>query len=235
MSLPSLYKLATDYQCLEQLATDEELDEQALEAVRNTIEGLQHDIEVKATNVASYCLNLEAYAEAAAQASKELAARAKRFERRAARMREYLRLQMNAAGIKKIDGPQFTLTRKLNPPAVVIEPDAKIPAQYLQDRAPLIDQVLAAVREIPRNVEELLEETPPQLIAEDYLLVKPEELATIIEQQLPARSADKKKLGEALKVHAALCAQFVREGKEAPPFPVAGCRLEQAERLDIRP
>jgi hypothetical protein len=229
-----LFALVEQYRALEAIDTDGELDEHALQAIKDTLEGLEGEIEIKATNVGGFILNLEAYAEAAAKAAKELAARAKRFERRAGVMREYLRVQMNAAGIKKIEGPQFTLARKLNPPAVVIDPDAKVPPQYLQERDSLIDQVIQGVRAIERNVEELLEETPPQLIAEDYLLVKPEELAAIIERQLPPRSADKKKIAECLKAHAALVAQFLGAGKEAPPSPIAGCRLEQTERLDIR-
>lgn len=227
-----LFALVEQYRALEQLDVDGELEE---EAIRNTLEGLQGEIQVKATNVGAFVLNIEAYAQAAAEAGKELAARAKRYQRRADVMREYLREQLKAAEIKKVEGPQFTLTRKLNPAAVIIEPEAKVGEPYLQAPDPMIDQVVQGVREIARDVVTLLDETPPQLIAEDYLVVKPQELAALIAKQLPPRAPDKKKIAEAIKVHLALCAQFVGAGKETPPFPLPGCRLEQAERLEIKP
>ena len=239
--MKSLYHLVQDYRQLEEIDTDGELDEHALQAIHDTLEGLQGEIEIKATNVGAFVLNLEAYAEAAAEASKALSARAKRIQRRADVMREYLRTHIAGAGIKKIEGPEFTLARKMNPPAVIIEPGAQLPEEFLQPPDPLIQTIIRGVAEIPRDVASLIESTPPVLIAEEYLLVTPAELAQIIERQLPARAPDKKKVGEALKAavkaHEAAVKAATGKDEPAPVFvnPLPGCRLEQGERLEIRP
>ncbi len=135
MSLPSLYTLSEQYRELERmLGADEELDEHAIEAINTTLDCIADDIQVKATNVAAYTLNLQALADAAKDASKKLAERAKRIERRSGALREYIKTHMEATGITKIEGPQFTLAIRKNPAAVEIAPDATIPAEYL--RAP---------------------------------------------------------------------------------------------------
>lgn len=133
MNLPSLYTLSTQYQQLEQLlGSDEELDETALQAIHDTLEGLEGDIQVKATNVAAYALNLEVYAQMARDAAKALQARAKRIEHRAEALRGYIRMHMEAVGISKIEGPQFTVAIRKNPPSVQIEPDTVLDPRFLR-------------------------------------------------------------------------------------------------------
>lgn len=131
MGLPSLYTLAAQHHELEQLGTDEELDEATLEAVRNTLEGLQGDLKTKGQSVAAVALNLEAWAKAAKDASKKLAERAKRIERRADYLREYMRVQLEAAGILKIEGPEFTVSIRKNPASVQIAPDADLGDEWM--------------------------------------------------------------------------------------------------------
>lgn len=131
MGLPSLYKLAEQHRELEQIGADEELDEAALEAIRNTLEGLQGDIQTKAQSVAGVVLNLEAWAKAAKEASKQISERAKRAERRADYLREYMRFQLEAIGITKIDGPEFTVSIRKNPQSVVIASDADLGDEWM--------------------------------------------------------------------------------------------------------
>ncbi|MGH8258687.1 MAG: siphovirus Gp157 family protein [Steroidobacteraceae bacterium] len=139
MSLPSLYTLTGQFRELTHLiGTDEELDEHALEAIRTTLDMLQGDIDLKATNVGAYVLNLEAYAKAAREASKQLAERARRIERRADALREYVRVQLEALGITKIESAQFTVAIRKNPPAVQIDlgADLELPERFLQAPPP---------------------------------------------------------------------------------------------------
>lgn len=131
MGLPSLYKLADQYRQLEQLGTDEQLDETTLQAIQNTLEGLEGEIEVKTQNVAAYALNLDAYAEAAKDASKQLAERAKRIERRAQALRDYIRSQLEVATITKIEGPEFTISIRKNPASVVVAANADLGDEWM--------------------------------------------------------------------------------------------------------
>lgn len=221
-----LYALVADVRALELMETDTELGLDELEAITNTLEGIRCDIQVKAAGVGAFVLNLEAYAEAAKDASKALSARAKRIQSRADHMREYLRLHMSVAGMKKIEADQFTLTRKANPPSVVIDPDTEVPDEYLQAPDPVIDSIVRAVAALDRSATE---------DREGFLVITPEELAWIIERHLPPRMPDKKKIADALKAAALVAFEAIKGGQEAPPPILPGCRLEQGERLEIKP
>jgi Siphovirus Gp157 len=239
--MKSLYALVADCRALELMEADADLDAETLEAVTNTLEGIKCDIQVKATGVGAYVLNAEAWAIALKEASTKLAARSQRVQRRADHMREYLRVQLAAANIKKVEAEQFTIARKANSPSVVIEPDTELPEQYLREPDPLIASVVNAVKSQQPDVAAIIDSTPPALIAEEYLLVTPEGLAGIVERLLPARAADKKAIAtllkEALKNHEVAKASAVSNKEPEPAFvnPLPGCRLEQGERLEIKP
>lgn len=241
MNAISLYSLVGQYQELQHLDTDGELDENALQAIKDTLEGLEGEIQVKATNVAAYLLNLEAYAEAADDAGKKLRARSQRIQRRADVMREYLRTQMIAADMTKIESPQFTLTRKKNPPAVIVAPDAKLADEYLTVQDPLIMSVVRDLMLLDRDIGQVIEETPPALLEDDYFLVKPGELVEIIQRYLPGRMPDKKAIGDALKAahkaHEAAVKAAAKAKTDVPVFinPVPGAHLEHGERLEVKP
>lgn len=125
--MTSLFALVGQYRQLETLDESEDLP---AEVLRDTLEALTGDIEVKATNVARYVLNVEATAQAVENAAKAMAARAKRIRNRADSVREYLRSSMEASGITKIESPEFVLALKKNPPAVVIDNEAQIPEAF---------------------------------------------------------------------------------------------------------
>lgn len=131
MGLPSLYKLADQHRELELLGTDDELDETTLEAIRNTLDGLEGDIQTKGQSIAAAALNMEAWAKAAKDASKQLAERARRIEKRADALREYMRSSLEAAGIMKIEGPEFTVAIRKNPASVQIAPEADLGDEWM--------------------------------------------------------------------------------------------------------
>jgi Siphovirus Gp157 len=132
----NLYQLTSQHRALESLQM-EETDEAALQAMYDTLDGLEGEIQVKAQSVAAHVLNIEAMATAAMDASKRLADRAKRIQRRAEAMRQYLHDQMQVVGLTKIDSPEFTLSIRKNPPSVQIIDDTRIPQEFwVQPPAP---------------------------------------------------------------------------------------------------
>ena len=131
MGLPSLYRLAEQHKELEQLGTDEELDETTLEAIRTTLDGLQGDLQTKGQSVAAVVLNLEAWAKAAKEASKQLAQRATRIDRRADALRSYMLSALEAAGLTKIEGTEFTIAIRKNPPSVQIAPETDLGDEWM--------------------------------------------------------------------------------------------------------
>lgn len=236
----SLYKLTDQYLELQHLA-DEDIP---LEAIADTLDGLQGEIELKATNVCAFTLNLEAFAAAARDAGKKLIDRAARIEKRAEAMREYVRSRLAAVGIKKVEGPEFTITRKANPPKVLIADGAKVPPEYLAPPDPLVARIAAAVTtRTPSDTADLvlrLNSDEAQEFATKYVVITFGELLAAIDSCMPERSPDKKKIAETLKpiykAHEEALAAAARASQPTPvrPDPLPGCALEQGERLEIR-
>lgn len=125
--MSALYQLVEQYRSLETLDASDDLP---AEVIRDTLEGLTGDLTVKATNVARYILNCESMADAVEGASKQMKLRAERIRKRADSIREYLKVNMQGAGITKIEATEFVLALKKNPPAVIIDNEAEIPADY---------------------------------------------------------------------------------------------------------
>lgn len=129
----ALYQLADEYAVAVQKLSDLDLDDQT---VADTLEGLAGALELKATNVAMFARNLEATAESIKQAESSMAARRKAIENRANGIREYLKLNMEKAGITKIECPHFKLAIRDNPPAVVIDMPGEIPEAFMRQPEP---------------------------------------------------------------------------------------------------
>lgn len=127
--LPTLYVLAEDYRNAVISLADLDLPP---EVVADTLESMIGDIEVKSTNVAMFVRNLEATAEQIKAAEAEMAKRRKAIETRTQHVRDYLKDNMLRAGINKIECPYFKLAIRDNPPAVVIDDQSMIPANYMR-------------------------------------------------------------------------------------------------------
>lgn len=152
--MTQLYLLANEYRAAADQLADMDLDEQT---IADTLESLSGDLEVKATNVAMFCRNLEAAAASIKEAEGAMSARRKAIEKRADNLRQYLLASMQTAGINKIECPYFALSIKTNPPAVVINEPGLIPAEFMRRPEPpppapdktAIKEAIKAGREVP--------------------------------------------------------------------------------------
>lgn len=129
-----LYELTAQYRQLEALESSDDLP---IEVIHDTLEGLQGQLQEKATNVALFIRNLESVADAVDQAANAMNERSARLRKRAQSLQDYLLFHMQAAGISKVESPFFTLKVKTNPPFVVIDSESQIPAEYMTQPAPL--------------------------------------------------------------------------------------------------
>ena len=125
-----LYQLAAEYRALADRLHDLDLPD---EVIADTLEAEAGDIIEKGTNVAKAFRNLEAMAEQIKQAELQMADRRKALEKRAASIKQYLHANMEKAGISKIESPWFCIILKKNPPAVAIDDEASIPADYMRE------------------------------------------------------------------------------------------------------
>ncbi len=125
----TLYQLSADYRhALDALTEREDLPEQA---IADTLEALEGELEDKALNVARYVRNLEAEAAAIAEAKKRMETRERAAVNQSKRLKEYLRFELERTGLKP-KAPDLALSVQKNPPSVSIDDEAKLPAEYLE-------------------------------------------------------------------------------------------------------
>lgn len=122
-----LYEIAHQFQALEQLGDSDELP---AEVIADTLEGLEGDFDVKAIQVAKFILALEANAGAIAGAAASMAARSVRVFARAQSIKAYLQFHMQAMEKRRVEGVELVISRRANPPAVVITDEHAIPDKY---------------------------------------------------------------------------------------------------------
>lgn len=109
--MSSLYEISSQYQqAFLALADIEDGNEQL---VADTLEGIEGEFSLKATNVTAYLLNLDAEAEQIKQAEERCKARRKAIEARADALRSYLLRNMQACGITEIKATDGSFRARL--------------------------------------------------------------------------------------------------------------------------
>jgi len=84
----------------------------------------------KAYNIASWTDNLESFIALCAAEEKRIKARKKSAENKVTWLKDYLKWGMQEAGLKKIECGTRSITLQNNPPKLVIDDEAAIPAKY---------------------------------------------------------------------------------------------------------
>lgn len=128
--MTTLFQLAAEHRALADKLHDLDLDDQT---IADTLEGESGDLIEKGKNVAAVFRNLESDAKQIKEAEQQLAERRKAYEKRAESLKEYLKTNMEVAGIQKIECPWFSITLAQNPEAVTIDDEAVIPRDYFKE------------------------------------------------------------------------------------------------------
>jgi hypothetical protein len=171
MSLPALYLLTAEYRAAaEALAEIDPSDPAYLDA----LEAIKHPVETKSYSVACIVRQMEALAEAQAEAAKELSERAARSARHAERLRKYLADNLRAAGISRIDAapdrPAFSIRFQKNPPAVDIWDEAQVPNDFM--RTPPPPKPIPDKKAIAAAIKAGMEIPGTRLVESDRLVIK---------------------------------------------------------------
>ena len=130
--MTALYELAAQYRSAADQLSDLDLPP---EVVADTLESLSGELEEKAQSVAMLIRNLEVTAEAIKAFEASQAERRKAIERRAESLKDYIRRNMEACGITKIEGTGITLSFRKSS-AVVIDEPALIPPEFMRQPEP---------------------------------------------------------------------------------------------------
>ena len=145
--MPKLYELTTQYKGLA------ELDDLPEDALHDTLEALEGDLQVKAENLLAVVTNMGADVAAIDAEIKRLQARKKAITNRQESLREYLRYNMDEAGISKITCPLFTITLAAGRPVVDVQDESLIPDGYARVERKLdktaILRALKAGKDVP--------------------------------------------------------------------------------------
>jgi hypothetical protein len=122
----SLYHMTEEYRQALQELSDADLPE---DVVRDTLEALGGELIKKGEAVAAFTLNLGAEIDAIKAVEKRISDRRKALEKRADNLREYLRTNMEKAGISEIKALDGSFTAKLGKgrPSVVIDDEDALP------------------------------------------------------------------------------------------------------------
>jgi hypothetical protein len=133
MSTLSLYKMTQEFQAAFIDLADMDIPE---DAINDTLEALEGELSLKIANVGAFIKNLEAEADKIKAAEVAIAARRKVYENKVARMKDYLRENMEKAGIKKVSAIDGTFAITLIAPraSLIIDDQEKIPSKYISER-----------------------------------------------------------------------------------------------------
>lgn len=131
-----LFELTDQYQRLLSMV-DDEAD---IEAIQDTLEGLEGMITDKAESIAKLIKSIEADEQAIKAEEERLYNRRKALENRRNSIKEYLESQLIVAGIDKVKGTMFTIAIQNNPPSVNIRDDATVPDKYYVPQPPKLDK-----------------------------------------------------------------------------------------------
>ena len=128
--MTALFILAAEHRALADKLHNLELDDQT---ISDTLEGEGGDLIEKGKNVAAVFRNLESDAKQIKEAEQQLAERRKAIEKRAESLRNYLKTNMEIAGIQKIECPWFVVSVAQNPESVTVDDETLIPRDYFKE------------------------------------------------------------------------------------------------------
>lgn len=131
--MTALYVLANEYRVAAEKLADLELDAQT---VKDTLDSMSGELEVKASATAAVIRNMESLAGQIKDAEKQMAERRKAIESRAASLSAYLLANMAHAGIQSVETPHFAIKVKTNPPSVEVYDEKLLGAEFLRQKLP---------------------------------------------------------------------------------------------------
>lgn len=154
--MTKLYELTSELKGLQQLAYDldaDNTDATMMQAIEDTMEGLNLEFNDKAVAIVKVAENLNADTSALDAEIKRLQERKKVITNRQESLKDYLRFNMDANGVKKIECPLFSITLGKGSPTVQIIDDSTIPDDYMTVKTEIKPDKAAIVKALKSGIE----------------------------------------------------------------------------------
>lgn len=146
-----LYELTSNYTTVLSMIEDSDVP---TEAMIDTLESINDAIEVKVEGIGKMLRMLDTDIEALKAEEKRLADRRKTIENKQKQIKDYVRYQLELAGLTEIKSPLITVKVQNNPPAVEIVDRDAIPHQFI--KTTIVEDVdKNAIKEALKNGEEV--------------------------------------------------------------------------------
>lgn len=151
-------------------------DEDLKEALQNAMDEIQGEFEIKADNIVMLRRNIESDV-TAIEAEIERLAELKRIKSNSvAQISDYLRRNMEAASLKSIKRPLFTITLAMGKEKVIVDKEDELPEDFIVPKttfAPDKNAITARLKEIREHNEDIRKRMEAGEDAEHELLPEP--------------------------------------------------------------
>lgn len=133
--MSTLYELTGQYMDLMEMAEEADPD-----VLRDTLEGIEGEIEDKADNYAKVIRTLEGQVDTIDAEISRLQSKKKTVKNRIDSIKSNLERSMIQTGKKKIKTDLFSFGIQKNPPTVRVKDESKIPGYFWKQKAPELDR-----------------------------------------------------------------------------------------------
>lgn len=149
--MTALYEISKQYQ--ELAAMTKEADHIPQNVIADTMQAIQGEFEDKGRSIAMLTLNMDGDLEAIQSQIDRLTERKRLLSNRKESLKEYLRINMEAAGITKITHPLFTITCGKGKPVVIVDDEKLIPDEFMRVKTSMAPDKLEIAKAIKEGVE----------------------------------------------------------------------------------
>jgi len=132
--LATLYELTSDFLQVQQMIED------GVEGLEDTLESINLALEDKLENIGKVIRNLESEVNQFKEEEKRLADKRKAIENNIKRLKDYAEQSMIATGNKKLKTGIFTFAIQKNPPSINVVDEKLIPKKYFVPVDPKLDK-----------------------------------------------------------------------------------------------
>lgn len=141
--MPNIYELSEQYKTFLDYANNaldnDELSEEDIQTLLDTLESVQEPLENKLENTIRYLKNLEGDIAAYKLEESRIAKKRKTAENTYDRLKQWMRDSLEINGIEKVNAGMFKVRLQANPASVNIVDVTKIPNSYKIPQEPKVD------------------------------------------------------------------------------------------------